>query len=102
MTTYKQYIPDLQLSIERGTNIIPNDGRFYVLHAGRVLGNFRFLKQAQELYKGIVIESGYKPPQRKITSRDGIDQYLDIKALYWADYWARDHKRRGVERRGGY
>ena len=99
---YKQYIPDLQLSIERGTDAVPDDGRFYVLRAGKVLKGFGSLKKAQELYKGIIQESGYKPPEKERALHGDVDRYLDSKSLYWAEYGALDHKRRGVERRGGY
>lgn len=100
--TYKQYIPDLQLSIERSTGVVPNDGRFHVLHAGKVLGSFSSLKKAQELYKGVITESNYKPLQVKAVSQGEIDRYLDKKSLYWAERGALDYHRRGVTKHGGY
>ena len=99
--TYRQYIPDLQLSIERGTDAVPKDGKFYVIREDRVLGSFRSLKQAQELFKGIVRETGYKPQPAntvpKSAAQVDVDRYLETKDLYWGD----SYKHRGGGGRGG-
>lgn len=98
--SYRQYIPDLNLSIERYTEQTPNDGKYYVLQNGEVLGSFRSLKQAQEIFKKVVQESGYKPspPKRsKTTSELMTERYMEAKELYWAD----SHRYRGGGGRGG-
>ena len=98
---YRQYIPDLNLAIEKGSESVPNDGKYHVLRDGKILESFRFLKQAQELFKAIVKESGYKPQPsktaRKSASQQNIDSYLEAKEFYWAD----SYKYRGGGGRGG-
>ncbi len=100
-TNYKQYIPDLNLSIERTTESVPHDGKFHVIREGEVLQSFRSLKQAQEFFKDIVKKSGYKPKSeaksRKTASQQNIDRYLETKDLYWAE----SYKHRGGGGRGG-
>ncbi len=96
---YRQTIPELELSIERGTNRVPEDGRFYVLRNGEVLGAFRSFKKALELYKRVVEESGYRPPpvEKQSLSQQAVARYLDAKDLYWAE----SHKYRALGGKGG-
>ncbi len=47
---YRQYIPDINLAIERYSDNVPQDGKYYLLQNGQVLGVFKSLKQAQELF----------------------------------------------------
>ena len=85
---YRQYIPDLDLSIERYTEAVPSDGKYHVLRKGAIVGSFRQLKQAQEAFRKLVQESGFKPkPLKRSGSAAQLmtDQYLDAKDLYWAD-----------------
>lgn len=97
---YRQSIPDLNLSIERYTDQVPDDGKYHVLRDNEVLGSFRALKQAQELFRKIVQESGYKPNTEdtgKTISQVMTDRFLASKDLYWAD----SYKYRGGGGRGG-
>ncbi len=98
---YRQYIPELQLSIERSTETVPKDGKFYVIREGHVLGRFRSLKQAQELFRQVVQETGFKPKQEERAGKSAaeldVDRYLDTKEAYWAD----SYKHRGGGGRGG-
>ena len=85
---YRQFIPDLELSVERATDGVPHDGKYHVLKSGRNLGSFRVLKQAQTLFKQVLGESGYQPPpppEGKSQSEMLTDRYLESKDLYWAD-----------------
>lgn len=59
--SYKHFIPKLNLSIERNTDQVPNDGKFYIVRDGHAVEGFRSLKKAEEKFKQIVEESGYKP-----------------------------------------
>jgi hypothetical protein len=98
--SYRQAIPDLNLSIEKATDKVPDDGKYYVLQNGKVLGAFRNLKQAQVLYRKIVQESGYKPTPvttTKSAAEMATENYLAAKDLYWAE----SHKYRGGGGRGG-
>ena len=93
---YRQYIPDLDLSIERYTEAVPSDGKYHVLRNGEIFGSFRYLKQAQDAFRKLVQESGFKPnPSRSkgSASQTMTDQYLETKELYWADSYK--HRPRG-------
>ena len=97
---YRQYIPELNLSIERFTEEVPSDGKYHVLKKGELLGSFRSLKQAQTLFRELVQDSGYKPnpPESgKTASEVATERYMEAKDLYWAD----SYKYRGGGGRGG-
>lgn len=97
---YRQYIPDLDLSIERYTQEVPSDGKYHVLRNGEVSGSFRSLKQAQDVFRKFVQDSGYKPSSpesSKTASEIMTERHLDEKELYWAD----SHRYRGGGGRGG-
>ena len=98
--TYRQYIPDLELSIERATSDVPNDGKYYVRHGRMILGAYKTLKQAREHFKRIVAETGYKPKvsaEKKTAAEEQIQRYMEAKDLYWAE----SHRYRGGGGRGG-
>lgn len=98
---YRQTIVDLGLSIERSTEKVPDDGRYYVLREYEVLGVFRTLKKAQALFKQLVSESGYQPKKQnslgKSASELAIEHYMETKELYWAS----SYKFRGRGGKGG-
>ena len=101
INVYRQYIPDLNLSIERATEAVPDDRKFYVIQDGKILKGFRVLKQAQEFFKQLVKESGYKPKvaeeEQRTAAQENIDRYLESKDLYWGE----SYKYRGGGGRGG-
>ena len=86
---YRQTILGVELSIEKDTETVPKDGKFHVVKEGQVAGSFRSLKQAQELFKRLVAESGYtlqKPPEQgKSAAEMSIDRFMDAKDRYWAE-----------------
>ena len=97
---YRQSIPDLGLSIERATDSTPDDGKFYVIHNGKTIGSFRVLKRAQQVFRQITEESGYKPTPSasgKTVSEMMTERYMEAKDRYWAD----SYKHRGGGGRGG-
>lgn len=59
--SYKHFIPKLNLSIEKNTEQVPNDGKYYIVRDGHAIEGFRSLKKAEEKFKQLVEESGYKP-----------------------------------------
>lgn len=87
--SYKQYIPDLQLAIERFTPDVPPDGKYYLLRDGKVVGVYASLKKAQEKFRQIVAESGFVPKKAerptKSASEIDIERYMEAKELYWAE-----------------
>ncbi len=98
MTAYRQSIPAIGLSIERGTAGVPDDGYYYVLFKGDIRGRHRALIRARAQYKDLLAESGWTPPPREQAPVDhgkaAVEAYLDELE----DYWTSSHKH---ARRGG-
>ncbi|HEX78015.1 MAG TPA: hypothetical protein G4O03_06350 [Dehalococcoidia bacterium] len=98
---YKHSIPKLNLSIERNTSQVPNDGKFHIVYDGCIVASFSSIKKAEERFRQLVQESGYKPeapPTRPISARhESIERYLDAKD----EYWAQSYKYRGKGGKGG-
>jgi hypothetical protein len=80
---YRQTLPDLELSIERFTERVPSDGRWYVLHAEEQVGRFRSLADAQEAWRTFVRESGWK------ARRVEVDP-ADVRRREQAERWSRN------------
>lgn len=99
--SYRHIIPQLNLSIERNTGKVPNDGRFYIVRDGHIIESFRYIKKAEERFRQLVKESGYKPdvsPVKPWSAADEeLERYLDAKELYWAE----SHKYREKGGKGG-
>jgi hypothetical protein len=63
---YRQVLPKLELSIERYTDHVPNDGAWYLLRGGGQIGRYRSLNAAQEAWRKVVRESGWTPDRREV------------------------------------
>jgi hypothetical protein len=48
---YRQASERVELSIEQDTENVPNDGLYYVLLKGQVVGRYRHLRKAQQTYR---------------------------------------------------
>ena len=99
--TYKQYIPDLGLSIEKNTENVPQYGKYYLLREGQIVRAFRTLKKAEAAFRETLAEVGYAPKpaekQAKSAAEQNLERYLDAKDRYWAE----SHKYRGKGGKGG-
>jgi len=86
---YKHYIPELNLSIEKNTENVPDDGRFHVVKAGKIIKSFSSRKLAEKKFKQLLEESGFKPEQKHTQqtnpSDEAIERYLISKAIFWAE-----------------
>jgi len=71
-TPYRQELPALELSLERGTEHVPDDGAWYLLRAGQQIGRFRSLSAAREAWQDIVDESGWQPPPRDVDHKAAL------------------------------
>ena len=94
--SYRQSIPTIGLSLERGTADIPKDGHFYVLLNGVIKGRFRAMKQALALYKSLLEESGYTPSRvdtQGNPAHEAVERYMDELDAYWTN--SHRHARRG-------
>lgn len=96
---YRQYIPTGELSLERNTENVPNDGWFYVVRSGAIVGRFKSFKQAQQEYMALRDTlAPFSPiPETKGTRSNALDQYFLDKELYWAE----SHRFRGGGGKGG-
>lgn len=94
---FKQSLPSIGLSIERGTVAAPADGCFYVLLNGEIRGKHRSLGKAQIQYKALRDECGWMPPtleQRAIDrSKMAVESYMDALEGYWSS--SSQHRRAG-------
>lgn len=99
--TYRHYIPELGLSIEKNTTSVPQDGKYYLLRDGKVVKAFRTLRKAEVAFREALAETGYTPrpveKQAKSAAEQDIERYLDAKDLYWAE----SYKYRGKGGKGG-
>jgi len=97
MEPYRQAIPDLALSIERGTPRVPSDGYYHVLFSGRSQGRYRSLKQAQAQYRKILAGLDWKPEpleKRSVNPEaEAVEKYMDSLEDYWGA--AHGHRHRG-------
>lgn len=103
--SYKQYIPDIELSIEKNTGNIPQDNKYYLIHKGKIIESFKTLKLAEVKFKEKVKEIGYKPKpvekRAKSAAELNIETYLDSKDIFWAEGPIRRGGKGGRGGRGG-
>jgi len=93
--SYRQSIPQIDLSLERYTESVPSDGYYYVVLRSEIRGRFRTKNAALELYRELLQETGYTPPPAESATprNEAVEGYLDAKESYWAD--SHRHTRRG-------
>jgi len=87
-STYRHFIPQIDLYLERNTSRVPNDGKYYISYKGQIIESFRSPKKAEEKLKQLIAESGYKP-EGAISKPNEIDEAMDryffLKELYWSE-----------------
>jgi hypothetical protein len=69
---YRQALSALELSIERYTPDVPDDGAWYLLRAGQQIGRFRSLKAARETWNAEIAASGWTPTKRRIDPDEAL------------------------------
>lgn len=98
---YKQSVPALGLSIQRGTSAVPADGYYYVLLHGEIAGRYRGLRQATARYQALIEERRTSVPSVKPESVDyaklAAETYMDQVEAYWSA--SHMHTRRGGKAR---
>ncbi len=84
---YRRSIPQINLSIERNTDKVPCDGKYYLFKDGVIIKVCRSKAKADELFKKIVDESGYKPPKIDISnySNEALDRFLRDRIIFHAE-----------------
>lgn len=58
---YRQFNERAGISIEQGTGKVPDDGKYYVLQDGEIVGTFKSLKKAEGTYKKLIKEKRLPP-----------------------------------------
>lgn len=90
-TFYKRKIPEIGLSLERDTNNVPNDGRFYIVRDGELVDSYPSERRALTRFRELVEKSGFKPKaidpeeKKRAVIEDRRDQYFRAKDLYWSE-----------------
>ena len=86
---FRQTLPQADLTIEEGTERVPDDGRYYVLYEGAVLAGYGTLRGTVNRYRreidalGIVPErrSPRRPTIHEVVARDRLA--MSNKELFW-------------------
>jgi hypothetical protein len=91
---YRQGMPVIDLYIERGTERVPADGGYHVLHEGELVGSFRSLRAAQRDYHHRQETLGYSPPPCVLPSIEERlrNEDLERDLMRSASYWAESHR----------
>lgn len=98
---YRHFIPKIDLSIEKNTSNVPNDGRFHIVKAGRVIQSFRSRKLAEERFRQVLAESGFKPEPPRPEQINPVDESMERYAMAKDMFWAEGPKYRKTGGRGG-
>jgi len=101
---YRHFVPAISLSIEKNTGNVPNDGKFYLVKAGMVIQSFRSRRLAEERFRQMLVESGYRPewkPSKSINPLDeSMERFFTSKEVFWAE-GPKSMKKGGKGGRGG-
>ena len=92
---YRQYVPSIELSLEKNTEDVPDDGWYYVIKSKEVVGRFKRYSHAHEVYKAIRDELVKRIIVDAPSDLKGsfMDQSLASAELGWAN--AHVFRRRG-------
>lgn len=94
---YVQSLPGIELTIEQATDRTPDAKLFHIFHDGELVGSHRKLANAQEQFKALRDESGWKPPAKpELTPEEMIIREREThQRLAHLEYWGNSHKFRG-------
>jgi hypothetical protein len=97
---FKTYYRGSPVSLEQGTESVPDDGKYYLLLDGQIVDSFRSLKKAKEAYRQLLADIDFEP-KAKEAEVDGEEirrrERLAIDYYRVSDYWNEAH----YHRRGG-
>jgi len=84
---YRRSLPQINLSIERNTDKVPCDGKYYLFKDGVILKIYCSKAKADEHFKKIVDESGYKPPKVEPSNQtnEALDRFLSDRIIFHAE-----------------
>lgn len=86
---YRRFVPGTGLSIERHTENVPHNHRFYLLKDGEIIHSFASERKAVESLRKLLDEMGYKPPpveERPLSPQEeDLERYFHAKEVYWGE-----------------
>jgi len=95
---FKTYHRGSPASLERGTESVPDDGKYYLLLDGQIVNSFRSLKKAKEAYRQLLADIGFEP-EAKEAEVNGEElrrrERLAIDYYRISDYWDEAYYHRG-------
>lgn len=84
---YRHYVPSVRVSLERNTESVPNDDKYYLLRDGAIVASFTSRKRGEDRFRELLAEAGHKPQRADESGVDAarldIERYLDAKEEYW-------------------
>ena len=94
---YKQTIEGFDLSLERGTDTVPKDGKFYILYKKSIVFSSKSLPETRKRFKQILLELGYNPKKRKKLKDINVKNFIEKEREstffhYYYKFWDRSHK----------
>ena len=86
---YRIYAEGTGVSLERNTETVPDDDRYYLVKNGEIIGSFSSKKEGIAHFRRLLKEIGYKPPvcdEEKIDLfEESLDKFFRAKEIYWAE-----------------
>jgi len=78
---------DSSLSVEKATERVPSDGKYYLLDGNDVVGVFATKKTAINRFRELLKQQQYTPPPKEDPDVDpkaeALENYFQAKDLYW-------------------
>lgn len=101
------FMPSLNLSVEKGTSNVPDDGRFHVVKDGQIVASYKLFAPAEKRYRQLINEAGgatktarvpmSAEERRALIIHEDIQKNLDLFDAYWGNAGTKHqgHKHRG-------
>jgi len=93
---FKLQAMGIDVSIQRCTAEVPNDGKYYLIKSGEIIGSFREKNRAIKAFRALLKELEYEPPSQSEKDAQEIlrSEMDDIEFYRSALYWGRSHEYR--------
>jgi len=94
---YVQSLVGIDLTIEQATERTPDQRGFHVFYNGELVGSHKRLPSAQEQFRKIRDESGWKPPPKpELSSEEMLIREREAhQRIAHLEYWSSSHNFRG-------
>lgn len=67
---YRQTQPAVGLSLERSTDAVPDDGAYYLVENGEIIGRYRSLKAAKAAWDDALTTTGWAPTKAEVNPHE--------------------------------